>query len=62
MRRCARSVAASLRIERAVQLYAGGRSLTEAAHQAGFADSAHFSRTFRRTFGLPAAAPRLTHD
>jgi AraC family transcriptional regulator len=62
MRRCARSVAASLRIERAVQLYAGGRSLTEAAHQAGFADSAHFSRTFRRTFGLPAAALRLTHD
>ncbi|MES2441468.1 MAG: helix-turn-helix transcriptional regulator [Pseudomonadota bacterium] len=48
-----------LRIERAVQLYAGGHSLTEAAHQAGFADSAHFSRTFRRTFGLPAAALRF---
>lgn len=48
-----------LRLERAVQLYAGGQSLTEAAHEAGFADSAHFSRTFRRTFGLPAAALRL---
>lgn len=48
-----------LRIERAVALYAEGRSLTEAAHEAGFADSAHFSRTFRRTFGLPAAALRL---
>ena len=48
-----------LRLERAVQLYAGGHSLTEAAHHAGFADSAHFSRTFRRTFGLPAAALRL---
>lgn len=48
-----------LRIARATQLYGGGRSLTEAAHQAGFADSAHFSRTFRRTFGLPAAALRI---
>jgi len=48
-----------LRLETAVALYADGLSLTEAAHQAGFADSAHFSRTFRRTFGLPAAALRL---
>lgn len=51
-----------LRIERATALYAAGSSLTEAAHEAGFADSAHFSRTFRRTFGLPAAALRLYHD
>ncbi|MFM9935228.1 MAG: helix-turn-helix domain-containing protein, partial [Novosphingobium sp.] len=50
-----------LRIERAVALYAEGSSLTEAAHAAGFADSAHFSRTFRRTFGLPAAGLRLDH-
>jgi AraC-like DNA-binding protein len=49
-----------LRIERAVSLYASGASLTEAAHEAGFADSAHLSRTFRRTFGLPANALRLT--
>ncbi|MEA3002356.1 MAG: hypothetical protein QOH81_1144 [Sphingomonadales bacterium] len=48
-----------LRIRRAVELYAAGASLTEAAHEAGFADSAHFSRTFRRTFGLPAAALRV---
>jgi len=48
-----------LRLERAVRLYADGASLTEAAHMAGFADSAHLSRTFRRTFGLPAAALRL---
>ena len=51
-----------LRLERAVSLYAAGSSLTEAAHHAGFADSAHLSRTFRRTFGLPAAALRLYHD
>ena len=29
-----------------------GSSLTEAAHEAGFADSAHLSRTFRATFGI----------
>ena len=29
-----------------------GRSWTEAAHAAGFADSAHLSRTFRRMFGV----------
>jgi AraC-like DNA-binding protein len=45
-----------LRIQRAVEAYASGSSLTDAAHQAGFADSAHLSRTFRRHFGLPAAA------
>ena len=31
---------------------AGGASLTEAAHIAGFADSAHLSRVFRATFGI----------
>lgn len=43
-----------LRLVRAVQLYSEGVSLTEAAHSAGFSDSAHFSRVFKRTFGLPA--------
>ncbi len=47
------------RLERAVALYAEGGSLTEAAYMAGFADSAHLSRTFSRTFGLPATALRL---
>ena len=47
------------RIQRAVEAYASGTSLTEAAHEAGFADSAHLSRTFRRHFGLPAAALRI---
>ena len=42
------------RLMRALQVYAEGRSLTEAAHQAGFSDSAHFSRVFKRYFGLPA--------
>lgn len=49
-----------LRLIRAVDAYAAGASLTEAAHEAGFSDSAHFSRTFRRMFGLPAAALDLS--
>jgi AraC-like DNA-binding protein len=49
-----------LRLQRAVQSYAGGASLTEAAHCAGFADSAHLSRTFRRMFGIAAVSLRLT--
>lgn len=43
------------RLERAVEFYAAGQSLTESAHAAGFADSAHLSRTFRKTFGIPAS-------
>ncbi len=42
------------RLMQAVERRAAGASLTEAAHQAGFADSAHFSRTFLRMFGVPA--------
>lgn len=30
-----------------------GMNHTDAAHRAGFFDSAHFTRTFRATFGLP---------
>ena len=44
-----------LRISRALALFARGASLTQAAHEAGFSDSAHFSRTFRRMFGISAA-------
>ncbi len=44
------------RLMQAVERAAAGESLTSAAHQAGFSDSAHFSRTFHRMFGLPADA------
>jgi AraC-like DNA-binding protein len=47
-----------LRLKRALEVYSAGSSLTESAHAGGFADSAHLSRTFRRTFGLPATALR----
>jgi len=40
------------RLYLAVRSVSEGISLTEAAHQAGFADSAHFSRTMRETFGV----------
>jgi len=46
------------RLVRALRCYAEGNSLTEAAHHAGFSDSAHFSRIFRRYFGLPATTLR----
>lgn len=44
-----------LRLSVAVDRMVGGGSLTSAAHDAGFADSAHFSRTFVRMFGVPAS-------
>jgi len=48
-----------LRLTRALELFASGASLTDAAHDAGFADSAHLSRTFRRMFGIAAATLSL---
>ena len=44
------------RLMRSVELMAAGETLTSAAHQAGFSDSAHFSRTFLRMFGVQASA------
>jgi len=49
-----------LRLMRAVEMYAGRASLTAAAHGAGFADSAHLSRTFRRMFGIVATSLRVS--
>jgi AraC family transcriptional regulator len=48
-----------LRLECALAAFVGGATLTEAAHTSGFADSAHFSRTFRRMFGIAPASVRL---
>lgn len=48
-----------LRLMRAVELFSAGSSLTDAAHGAGFSDSSHLSRTFRRMFGIAADSLRV---
>lgn len=40
------------RLRAAVEAAMRGANLTDAAHAAGFADSAHLSRTFRANFGI----------
>lgn len=40
------------RLKAAMQAVGGGSNLTQAAHAAGFADSAHLTRVFRAMFGL----------
>lgn len=45
-----------LRLRDAIHLLAGGVSLTETAHEAGFSDSAHLTRTFRQMFGIAPSA------
>ena len=44
-----------LRLNVAIECSTQGGSWTEAAHEAGFADSAHLSRTFKRMFGMNPA-------
>lgn len=44
-----------LRLNVAIECSMAGGSWTEAAHEAGFADSAHLSRTFKRMFGMNPA-------
>jgi AraC-like DNA-binding protein len=39
-----------------------GVSLSTAAHEAGFADSAHLARTSRRMFGIPPSAMEVSAE
>jgi AraC-like DNA-binding protein len=48
-----------LRFMRAWEAVATGESLTAAAHHAGFADSAHLTRTCRRMFGIAPTALQI---
>jgi len=41
-----------VKLRTALDRIAAGLNLTDAAHEAGFTDSAHFSRTFRAMFGI----------
>lgn len=45
-----------LRLLVALRAAMQGASLTDAAHAAGFSDAAHFTRTFRRHFGMAPSA------
>ncbi len=47
-----------LRINVAIEAAMAGASWTEAAHEAGFADSAHLTRTHRRMFGIEPSSVR----
>lgn len=47
-----------LRINLAIEAVMGGASWTDAAHEAGFADSAHLTRTHKRMFGIEPSAIR----
>jgi AraC family transcriptional regulator len=47
-----------LRINLAIEAAMAGASWTEAAHEAGFADSAHLTRTHKRVFGIEPSAVR----
>jgi AraC family transcriptional regulator len=47
-----------LRINLAIEAVMDGASWTEAAHGAGFADSAHLSRTHKRMFGIEPSSVR----
>jgi AraC family transcriptional regulator len=48
-----------LRIEVALAAYATHSNLTEASQTGGFADSAHFSRTFKSMFGVAPSAIQI---
>jgi AraC-like DNA-binding protein len=48
-----------LRINVAIEAAMAGASWTDAAHDAGFADSAHLTRTHKRMFGIEPTAVRL---
>jgi len=49
-----------LRINVAIEAATAGASWTEAAHESGFADSSHLTRTHRRMFGIEPTA--IQHD
>jgi len=49
-----------LRLRWVTEALAEGSTLTQAAHAAGFSDSAHLSRVFRASFGM--APSRILRD
>ena len=50
------------RFIRAWGMIMDGASISQAAHQAGFADAAHFTRTSNRMFGMVPSMFRVSHE
>lgn len=50
------------KVNRAMDAFGRGRNLSESAHVAGFADSAHLTRTFNQMFGIPPSLMMGTAD
>ncbi|MBY0518133.1 MAG: helix-turn-helix transcriptional regulator [Bacteriovoracaceae bacterium] len=50
-----------LKIRKALALIKEGKDLTTAAHESGFTDSSHFSRTFKSTFGFNPSFLKLIY-
>ncbi len=48
-----RSYQFSARLHRCLHMIADAKRLTDVAHDAGFADSAHFTRAWQSAFGMP---------
>lgn len=49
------------RLEESRRLMSAGRSVRDAAREAGFSDEKNFSRLFRRTYGLPPSVFAAEH-
>lgn len=51
-----------LKLRRAIKMIIVGSPFTDAAHQSGFADSAHLSQTYRQMFGVSCTKKKKTQS
>jgi AraC-like DNA-binding protein len=48
-----------MRLQRAIDIISGGAAATDAAHEAGFSDAAHLTRTFRKMMGIAPTSVKI---